>query len=259
MSRGLAVVTGATAGIGREFAEQLAGRGHDLLLVARDGQRLADTAAALIAAYGVEAEAFTADLSVEEDVTRLAERLATSPRLALLINNAGFGSRGRLADADAKRQAAMVRLHALAPLRLTQAALSVLLANRSGAVVNVSSVAGFLYSAGNANYCATKAYLTTLSEGLSAELHNTGVQVQALCPGFTRTEFHARIGGAVERHPEFAWLSARSVVAYSLRCLDRRGPVVCIPGLGYRSLVSVLRLVPRRLIGWVTRHRYDRV
>jgi short-subunit dehydrogenase len=252
-------VTGATAGIGREFAEQLAGRGHDLLLVARDGQRLADTAAALIAAHGVEAEAFTADLSREEDVTRLAERLATSPRLALLINNAGFGSRGRLADADAERQAAMVRLHALAPLRLTRAALPVLLANRSGAVVNVSSVAGFLYSAGNANYCATKAYLTTLSEGLAAELDGTGVQVQALCPGFTRTEFHARIGGAVERHPEFAWLSARSVVAYSLRCLDRGGPVVCIPGLGYRILVGGLRLVPRRLIGLVTRHRYDRV
>ncbi|HEX2220274.1 MAG TPA: SDR family oxidoreductase [Gemmatimonadales bacterium] len=259
MSGGLAVVTGATAGIGREFAEQLAGRGYDLLLVARDERRLAETAAALATAHGVEAEAFTADLSREEHVTRLGDRLATAPRLAMLINNAGFGSRGRLADADEERQAAMVRLHALAPLRLTRAALPVLLANRAGAVVNVSSVAGFLYSAGNANYCATKAYLTTLSEGLAAELHGTGVRVQALCPGFTRTEFHARIGGAVERHPEFAWLSARSVVAYSLRCLDRGGPVVCIPGFGYRVLVGVLRLVPRRLIGWVTRHRYDRV
>jgi short-subunit dehydrogenase len=259
VSRGLAVVTGATAGIGREFAEQLAGRGYDLLLVARDRQRLGDTAAALNATHGVEAEAFTADLSRDEDVTRLADRLAASPRLALLVNNAGFGSRGRLASADAERQAAMVRLHVLAPLRLTRAALPVFLASRSGAVVNVSSVAGFVYSAGNANYCATKAYLTTLSEGLAAELHGTGVRVQALCPGFTRTEFHARIGGAVERHPEFAWLSARAVVAYSLRCLDRGGPVVCIPGLGYRLLVGALRLVPRPLIGWVTRRRYDRV
>ena len=259
MSRGLAVVTGATAGIGREFAEQLAGQCYDLLLVARDRQRLADAAAAITALHGVRVEVCTADLSRDEDVTRLAERLAASPRLALLVNNAGFGSRGRFAESDAERQAGMVRLHTLAPARLTRAALPVLLANGAGAVVNVSSVAGFIYSAGNANYCATKAYLTTFSEGLAAELQGTDVQVQALCPGFTRTEFHARIGGAVERHPEFAWLSARSVVAYSLRCLDRGGPVVCIPGIGYRSLVAALRLVPRRLIGWVTRRRYDRV
>jgi hypothetical protein len=259
VSRGLAAVTGATAGIGREFAEQLAGRGYDLLLVARDGARLADTAAALTVAHGVRAEALAADLTRDDDVTRLAGRLASSPELAMLVNNAGFGSRGRLADADAERQAAKVRLHTLAPMRLARAALPVLLANRAGAIVNVSSVAGFLYSAGNANYCATKAYLTTLSEGLAAELQGTGVLVQALCPGFTRTEFHARIGGTEERHPEFTWMSARSVVAYSLRCLDRGGPVVCVPGLGYRLLVRGVRLVPRPLIGWVTRRRYDRV
>jgi short-subunit dehydrogenase len=135
----------------------------------------------------------------------------------------------------------------------------VLLANRRGAVVNVSSVAGFLYSAGNVNYCATKAYLTTFSEGLAAELHGSGVQAQALCPGFTRTEFHARIPGPVESHPRFAWLSSREVVAHSLRCLDRGGPVVCIPGVRWRIAVRAIRLLPRPLIGWVTRRRYDRV
>lgn len=259
MSRRLAVVTGATAGIGREFAEQLAGRGYDLLLVARDRGRLADTAAALAGAHGVEAEAFPADLSRDEDLTRLALRLAASPRLALLVNNAGFGTRGRLAEADVATQEAMVRLHVLAPMRLTRAALPVLLANRSGGVINVSSVAGFIYSAGNVNYCATKAYLTTFSEGLAAELHGTGVRAQALCPGFTRTEFHARIPGATERHPDFAWLSAREVVTTSLECLDRGGPVVCVPRLRWRLTVALLRLIPRPLIGWVTRRRYDRV
>lgn len=259
MSRGLAVVTGATAGIGREFAEQLGARGHELLLVARDRARLNETAATLAATHAVSTEALALDLSRDDDVTRLVERLAASPDLSLLVNNAGFGSRGRLAAAEPELQEAMVRLHVLTPMRLTRAALPVLLARGSGGIINVSSVAGFVYSAGNVNYCATKAYLTTFSEGLAAELYGTGVQAQALCPGFTRTEFHARIPGPVERHPEFAWLSAREVVAYSLRCLDRRGPVVCIPGLRWRLAVRTLRLLPRPLIGWVTRRRYDRV
>jgi short-subunit dehydrogenase len=259
VSPGLAVITGASVGIGREFAEQLAGRGYDLLLVARDQARLAEAAAALASVHGVKAEAFRADLTLDDDVTRLAERLGASPNLAMLVNNAGFGSRGKLAQSDPAKQTAMVRLHTLAPMRLTRAALPVLLAAGKGAVVNVSSIAGFLYSAGNINYCATKAYLTTFTEGLAAELHGTGVQAQALCPGFTRTEFHQRIAEPVERHPDFAWMSARFVVGYSLRCLDRGGPTVCIPGFRYRLLIGLLRLVPRRLIGWVTRQRYDRV
>lgn len=259
MSRGLAVVTGATAGIGREFAEQLGARGYDLLLVARDRQRLAATAETLAASHRVEAEALPADLSRDDDVTRLVERLSAAPALTILVNNAGFGSRGRLVDVDVERQEAMLRLHVLAPMRLTRAALPLLLARRAGAVINVSSVAGFVYSAGNVNYCATKAYLTTFSEGLAAELHGTGVQAQALCPGFTRTEFHARIPGPVEQHPRFAWLSAQSVVSYSLRCLERGGPVVCVPGFRWRLMVAALRLMPRSLIGRVTRRRYSRV
>jgi uncharacterized protein len=258
VSRGLAVVTGATAGIGREFAEQLARRGHDLLLVARDSDRLTQAASSLASRLGVETEAFPADLTREDDVTRLAERIAASPRLTLLVNNAGFGTRGRLAEVDPGKQVAMVRLHTLAPLRLTQAALPVLLRNRAGAVVNVSSVASFIFSAGNVNYCATKAYLTTFSEGLAAELAGTGVQAQALCPGFTRTEFHSRMSEP-DRLPRFAWLSAEAVVRHSLRCLDQGGPTVCIPGLRFRLLVGIIRLTPRRLIGWVTRRRYQRV
>ena len=259
MSRGLAVVTGASAGIGREFVEQLAARGYDLLLVARDRDRLAEAAAALTAAHGIEAEAFPADLTRDDDVTRLVERVAASPRLAMLVNNAGFGSRGKLAQSDPAKQEAMVRLHVLAPMRLTRAALPPLLANGTGAVVNVSSVASFIYSAGNVNYCATKAYLTTFTEGLGAELHGTGVQAQALCAGFTRTEFHGRIAEPVERHPEWAWLSPSFVVGHSLRCLERGGPTVCIPGVKYRVLVGIIRLTPRRVIGWFTRRRYDRV
>ncbi len=258
MSRGLAVVTGATAGIGREFAEQLAGRGYALLLVARDRDRLTEAAATLTSAHGVMAEAFPADLTRDDDVTALAERIAASPDLALLVNNAGFGTRGRLAEVDPGKQVAMVRLHTLAPMRLTQAALPVMLRNHAGAVINVSSVASFVYSAGNANYCATKAYLTTFSESLAAELAGTGVQVQALCPGFTRTEFHRRMAEP-DRLPRFAWLSSQVVVEHSLRCLDRGGPTVCVPGLRFRIAVGIIRLTPRRLIGWITRRRDQRM
>jgi short-subunit dehydrogenase len=258
MSKGLAVVTGATAGIGREFAGQLARRGYDLLLVARDRVRLAEVAAGLAATHGVAIETFPADLTRDDDVTWLAERITASPNLTLLVNNAGFGTQGPLAETDRDMQVAMVRLHALAPMRLTQAALPVMLRNGAGALVNVSSLASFIYSAGNTNYCATKAYLTTFSEGLGAELAGSGVRVQALCPGFTRTEFHSRMGEP-DRLPRFAWMGAQAVVAHSLSCLDRGEPTVCIPGLRFRILAGIIRLTPRRLVGWISRRRYERV
>ncbi len=122
-------------------------------------------------------------------------------------------------------------------------------------MINVSSIASFISSAGNANYSATKAYLTTLTEGLAAELTGTGVQAQALCPGFTRSEFHRRMQAPPGEVPGFMWMSAASVVRASLRSLDRRGPVVCVPGLGYKALVLLIRLLPRRAIGWAASRR----
>ena len=227
--------------------------------MSRDAARLEENAASLTARRQVAAEVLAADLTVDDEVTRVAIRLAGEPRLTLLVNNAGFGAAGRLAMADPERQEAMVRLHVLAPIRLTLAALPVLLRNRRGAVVNVSSIASFIYSAGNANYSATKAYLTTLTEGLAAELTGTGVQAQALCPGFTRSEFHRRMQAPPGEAPGFMWMSAASVVRASLRSLDRRGPVVCVPGLGYKALVLLMRLLPRRAIGWVASRRRRRM
>jgi uncharacterized protein len=254
-SRPLAVVTGATAGIGKEFCDQLAARGYDLLVVARDANRLEALGRELEARHGVATDVFPADLTLDDDVTRLVGLVAGSLRIELLINNAGFGTRGNLADASPKQQEAMLRLHTMAPMRLSQAVLPVLLQNGKGGIVNVSSVASFLYSAGNVNYCATKAYLTNFSEGLAAELKGTGIRVQALCPGFTRSEFHQRMEVDVGGLPSWMWLSARQVVRASLRSLDRGGPVVCIPGLRYRLVVAVLRHVPRGLIGGLSRLR----
>jgi short-subunit dehydrogenase len=259
LSRPVAVVTGASAGIGKEFCQRLAARGYDLIMVARDGNRLEALRAELEQRHQIGVDVFPADLTRDDDVSRLAGLVAGVARLFLLVNNAGFGTRGTLADASPARQEAMLRLHTLAPMRLTQAALPVLLRNGQGAIVNVSSVASFLYSAGNVNYCATKAYLTTFSEGLAAELRGTGVRAQALCPGFTRSEFHQRMDADIREVPSWMWMSAGRVVEISLRNLERGGPVVCVPGIRYKLAVFLLRHLPRRLIGPLARLRAGRV
>jgi short-subunit dehydrogenase len=252
--RPLGLVTGATAGIGKAFAERLAARGHDLIVVARDVARLDSLALELRAGHGVEVEPFPADLSRDDEIERLAGRIQAGAPLAILVNNAGFGTKGTIAATDPGPQAAMLHLHTLAPMRLSQAALPAMLARRAGAIVNVSSVASFIYTPGNANYSATKAYLTVFSEGLAGEVAGAGVQVQALCPGFTRTEFHNRMGlTAAELRKRPFWLRAEDVVDCSLRSLDRRGPVVCIPDWRYRLVVFLLRHAPRRLLGLATR------
>jgi len=166
--RPLAVVTGASAGIGKEFCEQLAARGYDLLIVSRDAFRLEEVKRMLETDRGVSVDVFPADLSLDDDVSRLVGVVAALPRLALLVNNAGFGTQEPLVNASPAQQEAMLRLHTLAPMRLTQAALPLLVARHGGGIINVSSVASFLYAPESVNYCATKAYLTTFSEGLAS-------------------------------------------------------------------------------------------
>ncbi len=250
MTAGTALVTGASAGIGREFCQQLAARGHDLILVARDTERLHALAAELGARHGVAAEVMPADLARDADVDRVVARISAAA-LTLLVNNAGFGTTGSVATAPPGPQEQMLRLHVLAPMRLTRAALPGMLERRRGAIVNVSSIASFIYSPGSVNYCASKAYLTTFTEGLALELAGTGVQAQALCPGFTRSEFHQRMGADARLRPGPLWMTAEAVVRASLAQLDRAGPVVCVPGLRNKLLVGLIRLLPRRAIGLV--------
>ena len=249
--RPLALITGASSGIGATFARQLAARGCDLILVARREERLHSLAAELLAAHGAQCEVLPADLTLDEDVIRVSERIAAVPRFDYLINNAGFGTKGKYFHADLAGQLNMHRVHVLAIVQLTHAALKRMVAQESGAVINVASVAGFTLSAGGTSYSATKHWLNVFTEGLYLELRSSGsqVKVQALCPGFTYSEFHDVIEMDRSVVPKSWWMSADLVVSESLQGLDR-GKLFVIPGFRYRWLVRLLSLVPRRMIYW---------
>ena len=258
LSRPLAVVTGASAGLGREFARQLAERGFDLLLVARDAERLAALAAELSAAHAVRAEAWPADLSRDEGMRTLAEHLARNERVMVLVNNAGFGTKGKFATRPVGEQATMLELHVMAPMLLTRAVLPGMIERREGRIITVASVASFTASPGNVNYCATKAYQRVFMEALAMEVAGTGVQVQALCPGFTHTEFHDRMQIDKSKGiPSWAWLNADRVVRESLQAAFGDGPTVVIPGRRYRAVVFALRHLPMWLRGKM-QERYGR-
>jgi len=247
----VAIITGASAGIGATFARHLAARGCDLVLVARREDRLQALATELLTAHGTHCEVLPADLAADADVARVAARISNLPRVDYLINNAGFGTKGKYFHADLAGQVTMHRVHVLAIVQLTHAALQRMVEKDSGAIINVASVAGFTLSAGGTSYSATKHWLNVFTEGLYLELRSSGsrVKVQALCPGFTYSEFHDVLQMDRSVVPKSWWMSADFVVAESLKGLDRRG-IFVIPGFRYRWLVGLLRFVPRPLIYW---------
>jgi len=183
MIRRVALISGASSGIGATFARKLAGAGFDLILIARRGDRLRELAGTL----GTNVTTLAADLTTEEGLRAAEEAIAKCPALEMLVNNAGFGTQGRFWKADVARQDAMHRLHILSTVRLTHAALNAMIERGRGAVINVSSVAAFGQNEGSVSYCATKAWMNSFTEGLDMELRGAGspVRVQALCPGYT--------------------------------------------------------------------------
>jgi short-subunit dehydrogenase len=250
-TRPLAAITGASSGIGAVFARKLASRGYDLLLIARRQEKL-DALAAELRATGVDAAPCIADLADEGATTRVAERLRSESRLELLINNAGFGVKGRFLRTDVQDQLRMHKVHVMATVELTHAALSVMVPRDSGAVINVASVAAFARSQGNVSYCATKSWMTVFSEGLYLELKGSGskVRVQALCPGFTHTEFHDSMGVDKRQIPQRLWLSADKVVQDSLDALSS-GELFVVPGAAYKMFSAVMPRLPSGLRTWI--------
>jgi hypothetical protein len=240
-----ALVTGATSGIGLSFAHQLAERGHDVVLVARDRARLENVSDELRARYAVQTEILVADLTHRADTGKVAERLSDEARpVDLLVNNAGYALKKRFLDNEIGEEEAVFDVLGRAVLVLSHAAAGAMRRRGHGAIVNVSSVAGQITSG---TYSAVKSFVTVFTEGLSAELAGTGVTATALLPGFTRTEFHQRARLSMTSVPGFMWLDADRLVA---ECLDdvAKGKVVSVPGPQYKAIVALLKIVPRSLV-----------
>lgn len=240
-----ALVTGATAGIGREFAEQLAAKGEGLVLVARDSARLESVAAELRSAHGVAVEVLPADLSDRDALERVAERLRDPSRpVDLLVNNAGYSLNSRFVDSDVRAEEQLLDVLVRAVLVLSHAAATAMVGRGNGRIINVSSVAGLLASG---TYSAAKSYVTTFSESLAGQLDGTGVSVTALLPGYVRTEFHERAGiDKGERSGPF-WLDADDLVRAALADASA-GRVISVPSLQYKAVVGIVRHLPRALM-----------
>jgi short-subunit dehydrogenase len=256
--RPLALVTGASGGIGAEIARVLAGNGHDLVLVARSGARLAAFAEELSGAHGIRARALAADLAQGEEPERLARSIASEGSdVDVLVNNAGFGLHGPFVRTDGARELEMIQLNVVALTRLTKLLLPGMVARGRGRVLNVASTAAFAPGPFMAVYYATKAYVVSLSEALAEEVRGTGVTVTALCPGATRTAFAGTAGmedsalfrqGVVMDAPTVARAGVAGMMA---------GRALVVPGLANKALVASLRVTPRSVVRRVTRRMQD--
>jgi hypothetical protein len=238
-----ALVTGATSGIGESFTRLLADKGFNLVLVARDESRLHERAAGLKENFGAESVVIVADLATEVGCTKVEDYIRAN-EIEVLINNAGFGINKAFTMSDLAKEEEVLKVLVRTPMRLMHVALPAMKERNSGVVINVSSVASFI--AGGA-YSASKAYLTVLSESLSTELSATNIKVSALCPGFTRTEFHQRGRMKMAGLPNFMWLNSDVLVAKAWKDAVSGKPV-SIPGWQYRVLIGLISVVPRTFV-----------
>jgi short-subunit dehydrogenase len=246
-----ALITGGTSGIGAAFARALAARGDDLVLVARNADRLSDMATGLKERYAVSVEPIAADLGVRSDVLRIAERLTSTERpIDMLINNAGFGIGAKLTDADTAPHERGIDVMITAVLLLCAAAGRTMRERGAGTIINVSSTAGYVAMG---SYSAIKTWVTAYTESLANELHGTGVKVTALCPGWVRTEFHERANINISSIPPALWLDVDRLVADALEDAAD-GKVISIPSKRYKVLMTICEHLPHRALRAVSRN-----
>jgi len=238
-----ALVTGATAGIGESFTRLLASKGYNIALVARDEVRLHERAAGLREKYGIQTFVLPADLATKSGV-KSVEKYIQRYEIEVLINNAGFGINKAFTASNLGDEQDLLNVLVRTPMRLMHVILPGMKERKSGTIINVSSVAGFI---AGGTYSAAKSYLTVLSESLNTELKGTGVIVSALCPGFTRTEFHQRGRMKMKGLPSFMWLNADKLVAQSWKDAQAHQPV-SVPGWQYKLLVAIISIAPRSFV-----------
>ena len=238
-----ALVTGATAGIGESFTRLLAENNYNVVLVARDLPRLQERAQGLEAKYQVQTHCIQADLSTDAGCSEV-ERYIANNRIDVLINNAGFGINKAFTVSELEEEQKLLDVLVRTPMRLMHVALPLMKQRDRGVVINVSSVAGFI---AGGTYSASKSYLTVLTESMHTELAGTNVKISALCPGFTRTEFHQRGRMSMKGLPSFMWLNSDELVAQAWRDA-LKGEAISIPGWQYRLLVFVIQRLPRSIV-----------
>lgn len=254
--RPVSAISGASSGFGAIFARRFAAMGHDLLLIARRKERLDQLADELASKYGVAVEVLTADAAKREELAAAEKRIAELNTLEYMVNSAGFGADQTFPNLDVALETRMIEVHCIATMRLCEAALLPMAAKKGGKIINIASAAGFMAGGGAADYTATKAYIITFSRSLQSDVARYGVRVQALCPGFAKTEFHdsetMKQSPIKSNVPGWLWISAERVVSASLAAFRRPsfGRVVCIPSLRYKFITwaaSAWWLAPLRI------------
>jgi len=248
-----ALITGASSGIGKSFAEILAKEGYNLILVARRKQKLDELAETLNDQFSIESKVVVADLSKIDQITAVVETIKSLDHIDILVNNAGFGLSSSFVKGNYERQLAMVNIHVVASYMLCRAAIPIMLRKNEGLIINVSSMSGLMTKFGDVTYTTTKAFLIVLSESLQEELRDTNIKIHALCPGMTYSEFHdTKDLEEFDRSaiPKRLWMSSNEVVIKSLRAA-RKGKVVYVPGfLNRLSLFFSKMVLVRRISQW---------
>jgi short-subunit dehydrogenase len=257
MNRQKALITGATSGIGKAFAERFAALGYDLILTGRRRQIITEVARKIKKTYRINVTVIIAELTSERGINSVITAIRKTERLSVLVNNAGYGVEGLFKSLQVREHLDMMTVHMNAPMRFMHAALPLMIAQKNGIIINVSSLGAFAPAPINGIYGGTKSFLIVLTESIHMEVRRHGVRVQALCPGFTHTDFHGKMGVEEElnKNKGVVWMTPEWVTQISLKYL-KKGKVVCIPGFNNKILYVLTRITPRRLYYRMTEKLY---
>ncbi len=253
-----ALITGATSGIGKAFAFEFAREGYNLIITGRRNAEINRFAAELRIKYRIRVDVFIGDLAVKKDMNGLLDLAENKKPIEILVNNAGFGLAEKFSTDRVNNQLKMLDVHVTAPLRLIHKVAPQMISRKSGTIINVTSMAAFIPTSDNAMYSGTKSFLTSFTESLFLELHQYGIRVQCLCPGFTQTNFHAKLDKSklAVPVPWLKWMEPSEVVNYSLLGL-KRDEIICIPGSSNRAILGLLSFMPRRLYYYLMNRAYN--